>query len=55
MYRELDIKNRLASLTEAEALDLLAAHGKLCKRPIVTDGKRHTVGFKEDVFAATWG
>ena len=55
MYRELGIKNRLTTITTVEAVDLLAANGKLCKRPIVTDGKRHTVGFKEDVFAATWG
>ena len=38
-----------------EAVDLLAKHGKLCKRPMVTDGKRHTVGFREDIFAGVWG
>ncbi len=30
-------------------------NGRLCKRPIVTDGKVATVGFKEDDFAGKWG
>ena len=55
MYRELGIKDRLPAMIDAEAIDLLAANGKLCKRPMVTDGKRHSVGFKEDVFATVWG
>jgi arsenate reductase len=54
-YRELGIKDRLATMTEAAAVALLARNGKLCKRPMVSDGKRHTVGFKEDAFAAVWG
>ncbi|MEZ4388551.1 MAG: arsenate reductase family protein [Candidatus Krumholzibacteriia bacterium] len=54
-YRELAIKDRLAALTEAEAIDLLAQNGRLCKRPIVTDGTRHSVGFKVDEFAGIWG
>lgn len=53
-YRELGIKDRLPRMSAAEAVNLLAANGKLCKRPVVTDGARHTVGFKDDVFAATW-
>lgn len=54
-YRELAIKDRLPKLSEAEALSLLAGNGRLCKRPIVTDGSRHTVGYDADAFAATWG
>jgi arsenate reductase len=54
-YRELGIKDRLPGLTDAAAVDLLADNGRLCKRPMVTDGARATVGFQEDVFAATWG
>ena len=53
-YRELGIKDKLATMTDAQAIDLLAGNGMLCKRPVVTNGKRQTVGFKEDVFAATW-
>lgn len=55
LYREMKMKDRLATMSETEAVDLLAEHGKLCKRPIVTDGKQHTVGFNEERFADTWG
>jgi arsenate reductase len=54
-YRELGMKDRLPTLSRSEAVDLLAANGKLCKRPLVTDGTRHTVGFQPDRFAAVWG
>lgn len=54
-YRELNMKDKLPTMSEADAVKLLAGNGKLCKRPIVTDGKTHTVGFKDDVFAARWG
>lgn len=54
-YRELGIKDRLATMSDAEAVDLLAQNGMLCKRPMVTDGARQTVGFKEDEFVAVWG
>jgi arsenate reductase len=54
-YRALNLKEKLPTLKPAEAVALLAGNGKLCKRPIVSDGKHHTVGFDESVFAATWG
>ena len=54
-YRELGIKDRLATMTDTEVVDLLAKNGMLCKRPMVTDGKRHTVGFREDIFTEVWG
>lgn len=55
VYRQMKIKDKLASISVTEAIKLLGEHGKLCKRPIVTDGKRHTVGFKPEVFEAVWG
>jgi arsenate reductase len=55
LYRAMDIKSKIGVLSEAELLDLLAKNGKLVKRPVVTDGKRATVGFKEDVFKKIWG
>ncbi|MBT2657426.1 arsenate reductase family protein [Bacillus sp. ISL-18] len=53
-YRELGIKDKMKTATEAELLDLLASDGMLIKRPILTDGERVTVGFKEEEFAKTW-
>lgn len=53
-YRELQLKDKLPGMSRDEKLDLLAANGKLIKRPIVTDGERVTVGFKEEEFARVW-
>ncbi|MFM1653737.1 arsenate reductase family protein [Brevibacillus sp. B_LB10_24] len=47
LYRELNVKERLPQMSEEEMLELLASHGKLLKRPLITDGQRVTVGFKE--------
>ena len=40
-------KDKLPTLSEKDALDLLAQNGKLIKRPILTDGKSFVVGFDE--------
>ncbi len=53
-YRELGVKEKMKTATVEELLDLLASDGMLIKRPIVTDGKKVTVGFKEDMFEQTW-
>ncbi|NRA32280.1 MAG: Spx/MgsR family RNA polymerase-binding regulatory protein [Polyangiaceae bacterium] len=53
-YRELKIKDQLPGLSEAKAVALLAGNGKLCKRPMVTDGSQTTVGYRENVFASVW-
>lgn len=46
-YRELGLKDRFASLTEAEALDLLANDGMLIKRPLlIKDGKIVQIGYR---------
>lgn len=53
-YRELGLKDKLATMSEEEQLELLASDGMLIKRPIVTDGKKLTLGFKESDFLETW-
>lgn len=53
-YKELGLKDKLATLSEDEQLSLLASDGMLIKRPIVTDGNKLTLGFKEEEFAQTW-
>ena len=47
-YRVLGLKDKLKDATEEEMLDILATDGMLLKRPIVTDGVKVTVGFKEE-------
>lgn len=46
-YKELKLKDRLASMSEDEQLDLLASDGMLVKRPLVIDGETVLTGFKE--------
>lgn len=55
VYRQMKIKEKLGTMSQADAVALLSKNGKLCKRPIVTDGTRHTVGFKPEVFGSVWG
>ena len=47
-YRQGEFGRRLPTMTEAEALDALAADGKLIKRPLVEAGGRVLVGFQAD-------
>ncbi|WP_169086907.1 arsenate reductase family protein [Paenibacillus sp. PL91] len=54
VYRELGLKDKLAGMTEDEKYALLASNGMLIKRPIVTDGKKVTVGYKEEQYADSW-
>lgn len=53
-YKELNLKDKLADMSEDEQLTLLASEGMLIKRPIVTDGKKITLGFRESDFIETW-
>ncbi|MER1986912.1 MAG: arsenate reductase family protein [Solibacillus sp.] len=53
-YKELGLKDKLADMTEDEQFALLASEGMLIKRPIVTDGKKITLGFKESEFTEMW-
>ncbi|MBH0163779.1 arsenate reductase family protein [Fictibacillus sp. 7GRE50] len=53
-YRELGMKEKMKTATEEELLEILASDGMLIKRPIATDGKQVTVGFKEDHYDNTW-
>ncbi|MBP6366182.1 MAG: arsenate reductase family protein [Nitrosomonas sp.] len=53
-YRELKIKDQLPGLSDQAIFVLLAGNGRLIKRPLITDGKRATVGFNAQQFAAVW-
>jgi arsenate reductase (glutaredoxin) len=54
-YRDLGMKDKLASSSEDELLNWLASDGRLIKRPIVTDNESVTVGFDEETFEKVWG
>ncbi|MBP1950139.1 arsenate reductase family protein [Virgibacillus litoralis] len=53
-YRELNIKDKIKDATTEEMADILASDGMLIKRPLTTDGKKATVGFKEETFNENW-
>jgi Spx/MgsR family transcriptional regulator len=48
VYRAMKIGAKLESMSESEAIDLLASNGKLIKRPFVLAGDTGLVGFKEE-------
>jgi len=54
LYKSMNLKEKIGAMSDDELLELLASHGKLIKRPIVTDGNRTTVGFDEERFAEVW-
>ena len=54
VYKSENYKDKLKTMNEPQMLDALAANGKLIKRPMITDGKKSSVGFKEEDFLATW-
>lgn len=55
VYKEMNLKDRLSALSDEEKIGLLAANGKLIKRPIVTEDNQVTVGFNEEQFEKIWG
>lgn len=46
-YKELGLRDKLASMSEEEQIVLLAADGMLVKRPIIAAEDKILVGFKE--------
>jgi len=54
-YRELKMKDKLATMSEQEAIKTLTGNGYLVKRPMVFgDDGRVTVGFKPEMYAEIW-
>lgn len=47
LYRELDLKNKLETMSEEEQYKILASDGMLVKRPILVTNDAVLVGFRE--------
>ena len=47
LYKSMELKDKLPTMSEEEQLRLLATDGMLVKRPLLIDGDRVLVGFKE--------
>lgn len=50
LYREMNLKDKLATMSDDEMVNLLATNGMLVKRPLVVGENGVLVGFK----AETW-
>ena len=50
-YKALNLKEKLPAMSEEEQIALLATDGMLVKRPILLDGERMLVGFREKEWA----
>ena len=46
-YKEMQLKDKLKTMTEEEQLKLLATNGMLVKRPLLIEDDKVLVGFKE--------
>ena len=54
-YRELELKNKIAEMTDEACYDLLSTDGMLVKRPLVYNEEGVvTVGFKVDEYEKVW-
>lgn len=53
-YRQQKLKDKIPTMTIAEAAEMMAKDGKLIKRPLVVDDNHLTCGFKEDTFKQIW-
>jgi arsenate reductase len=47
LYKSMELKDKLSDMTEEEQIKLLASDGMLVKRPILINGDKVLVGFKE--------
>lgn len=53
LYRSLELKDKLDTMSEDEQLKLLASDGMLVKRPILVTDEKVLVGFKEKEWEET--
>ena len=51
MYKNLQLKDKLQTMSEEEQLKLLATNGMLVKRPLIVDGDMVLTGFREAEWA----
>ena len=48
LYKSMELKDKLPTMTEDEKLKLLASNGMLVKRPLIVKDDTVLVGFKEE-------
>ena len=48
VYKEMNLKDKLPTMSEDEQIELLASNGKLVKRPLMVSESQVLVGFKQE-------
>ncbi len=49
-YKELNLKDKLVTMSDKEKIEWLASDGMLIKRPILVSDKGIFIGFKEEIW-----
>ena len=49
-YKELNLKEKLLTMTDKEKIELLSSDGMLIKRPLLITDKEILIGFKEELW-----
>lgn len=55
LYREMNLKDKLATMSDDEMINLLATNGMLVKRPLVVGENGVLVGFKAETWSEFFG
>ena len=50
LYKEMNLKDKVKDMNKEEAAELLSTNGMLVKRPILIQGDKILIGFKEDLY-----
>ncbi len=50
VYKELNLKEKVLTMTEEEQLELLASNGMLVKRPLLITNEKVIIGYKENEY-----
>ena len=53
-YKEEKWKDKIKDLSDAQMIKELNGQGRLMKRPMVLEGDKSSIGFKEEAFLAQW-
>ncbi len=50
LYREMNLKDKVKNITKEEAAEILSENGMLVKRPVLINGDKVILGFKEETY-----
>lgn len=50
LYREMNLKDQIKTMSEEDAADLLSQNGMLIKRPLLNDDHQIVIGYKKEIY-----